>query len=127
MTYENKFSANLTHIEGMRSFREQVLQIMESLLETYDEDGMAAQHYGTQQDVKKEVYRLTSLLVEQLSKLFGIFGESSWQCVHEMKKKNILTEDGAKNLLAALSITTELRLKCYQKQGRQKEALPTVP
>jgi tetratricopeptide (TPR) repeat protein len=127
MTYENKFSANLTHIEGMRSFREQVLQIMESLLETYDEDGMAAQHYGTQQDVKKEVYSLTSLLVEQLSKLFGIFGESSWQCVHEMKKKNILTEDGAKNLLAALSITTELRLKCYQKQGRQKEALPTVP
>ena len=44
-----------------------------------------------------------------------------------MRMKKILTEDGAKNLLAALSITTELRLKCYQKQGRQKEALPTVP
>jgi tetratricopeptide (TPR) repeat protein len=44
-----------------------------------------------------------------------------------MRVKKILTEDGAKNLLAALSITTELRLKCYQKQGRQKEALPTVP
>jgi tetratricopeptide (TPR) repeat protein len=41
--------------------------------------------------------------------------------------KKILTEDVAKNLIAALSITTELRLKCYQKQGRQKEALPTVP
>ncbi|CAB3996750.1 PREDICTED: uncharacterized protein LOC109474323 [Paramuricea clavata] len=126
-TYENKLSTKLTHIDGMRSFREQVLLIMEIFLETYDKDGMAARPYGTQQDVKKEVYRLTSLLVEQLSKLFGIFGESLWQCVHEMRMKKILTEDGAKNLLAALSITTEVRLKCYQKQGRQKEALPTVP
>ena len=127
MTYEQKLSAHFTHIDRTRSFREQVLQIMESLLETYGEEGMATQHFGTQQDVKKEVYRLTSLLVEQLSKFFLIFGQSSWQCVHEMRMKKILTEDGAKNLLAALSITTELRLKCYQKQGRQKEALPTVP
>jgi tetratricopeptide (TPR) repeat protein len=127
MTYEQKLSAHFTHIDSMRSFREQVLQIMESLMETYGEEGMPMQHFGTQQDVKKEVYRLTSLLVEQLSKLYLIFGQSSWQCVHEMRMKKILTEDGAKNLLAALSITTELRLKCYQRQGRQKEALPTVP
>ncbi|CAB4006742.1 PREDICTED: uncharacterized protein LOC109475051 [Paramuricea clavata] len=127
MTYQQKLSARLTHIGSMRSFREQVLQIMQSLLETYGDEGMATQHFGTQQDVKKEVYRLTSLLVEQLSKFFLIFGQSSWQCVHEMKMKKILAEDGAKNLLAALSITTELRLKCYQKQGKQKEALPTVP
>jgi hypothetical protein len=44
MTYEQKLSAHLTHIEGMRSFREQVLQIMESLLETYGEERMATQH-----------------------------------------------------------------------------------
>ena len=44
-----------------------------------------------------------------------------------MWMKKILIEYGAKNLRAALSITTELRLKCYQRQGRQKEALPTVP
>ena len=127
MTYERKLSSRLTHIDNLRSFREHVLKIMESLLVTYGGEGMATQHFGTQQDVKKEVYRLTSLLVEQLSEFFLIFGQSSWQCVHEMRMKKILTEDGAKNLLAALSITTELRLKCYQKQGRQKEALPTVP
>ena len=127
MTYQQKLSARLTHIGSMRSFREQVLQIMENLLVTYGDEGMATDHFGTQQDVKKEVYRLTSLLVEQLGKFFLIFGQSSWKCVHEMRIKKILTEDGAKNLLAALSITTELRLKCYQKQGRQKEALATVP
>ena len=103
------------------------MQIMQSLLDAYGHEGMATQDFGTQQDVKKEVYRLTSLLVEQLSKFFRIFGQSSWQCVHEMRMEEIFTEDGAKNLLVALSITTELRLKCYQKQCRQKEALPTVP
>ena len=35
MAYEQKLSAQLTHVEGMRSFREQVLQIMENLLVTY--------------------------------------------------------------------------------------------
>jgi hypothetical protein len=100
---------------------------MQSFLDTYGHEGMATQDFGTQQDVKKEVYRLTSLLVEQLSKFFRIFGQSSWQCVHEMRMEEIFTEDGAKNLLVALSITTELPLKCYQKQCRQKEALPTVP
>jgi hypothetical protein len=65
MTYERKLSASLTHIDNLRSFREHVLQIMESLLETYGEEGMATQHFGTQQDVKKEVYRLTSLLVDK--------------------------------------------------------------
>ena len=43
-----------------------------------------------------------------------------------MKEKEIIRENAAKNLLTALSITTELRLQCYRKQGRQKEALPTV-
>ena len=126
-TYEKKLSAFLTHTNRMKSFQEQVLRIMQSLLETYRLEGVAIKDFGRQQDVKKEVYRLTSLLVEQLSKYFGIFGQSSWQSIQEMSKKNILTADGAKNLLAALSITTELRLKCYQNQGRQKEALPIVP
>ena len=44
-----------------------------------------------------------------------------------MCERKILTMESARNLLVALSITTELRLKCYQKHGMQKEALPTVP
>ena len=126
-TYEQKLSALLSCGDRKKSFQQQVVRIMQSLLETYGVKGISLQDFGTQQDVKKEVYRLTSLLVEQLSKFFGIFGQCSWQCIQEMCKKKILTEGGAKNLLAALSITTELRLKCYQNHGRQKEALPVIP
>ena len=126
-TYEQKLSALLTCGDRKKSFQQQVVRIMQSLLETYGVKGISLQDFGTQQDVKKEVYRLTSLVVEQLSKFFGIFGQCSWQCIQEMCKKKILTEGGAKNLLAALSITTELRLKCYQNHGRQKEALPVIP
>ena len=126
-TYEQKLSALLTCGDRKKGFQEQVVRIMQSLLETYGIKGISPQEFGTQQDVKKEVYRLTSLLVEQLSKFFGIFGRCSWQCIQEMCKKKILTEGGGKNLLAALSITTELRLKCYQNHGRQKEALPIIP
>ncbi len=126
-TYEQELSILLTNADRKKGFQEQVLGVMESLLETYGLEGLTIKDFGTQQDVKKEVYRLTSLLVEQLSKFFGIFGQSSWQCIQEMRKRKILSENGAKNLLAALSITTELRLQCYQKHDRQKEALPTVP
>ena len=125
--YEKKFLSLLTRAERRKSFQEQVLGNMQRLLETYRIKGMNIQDCGTQQDVKNEVYRLTSLLIEQLSKFFGIFGQSSWQCIQELSKKNILTVDKTRNLLVALGITTEFRLKCYQKHGRQKEALPTVP
>jgi hypothetical protein len=59
MTYQQKLSARLTHIGSIRSFRKQLLQIMENLLVTYGDEGMDTDHFGTQQDVKKEVYRLT--------------------------------------------------------------------
>ena len=126
-TYQQRLSALLIHPDRKKTFQQQVLEVMESILATCRRKGIVMAHSGTQQDVKKEVYRLTSLLIEQLSKFFGIFRQSSWQCVRELSKKKILTEDGANNFLAALSITTELRLKCYQQQGRQKDALPTVP
>ncbi|XP_028412663.1 uncharacterized protein LOC114535578 [Dendronephthya gigantea] len=126
-TYRENLSALLTQTDRMKIFQEQILGVIENLMDTYCVEGLTIKDLGRQQDVKKEVYRLTSLLVEQLSKFFGIFGQSSWKCIEELREKNILTEEGAKNLLSALSITTELRLECYQKQGRQKEALPTVP
>ena len=123
--YEEKLSALLISSDRKKDFQEQVLQIIRHLLETYCIEKISK--IGMQQDVKKEVYRFTSLVVEQLSIFFGIFGQRSWQCIKEMSIKRKLTEDGAKNLLIALSITTELRLKCYQNHGRQKKALPTVP
>ncbi|XP_028391922.1 uncharacterized protein LOC114516594 [Dendronephthya gigantea] len=126
-SYEQKLSSLVTNTERRKGFQEQVMEIMQGLVKTYNPTSLPLSDSGTQQDVKKEVYRLASLLVEQLSKYFGIFGRSSWRCIDEMKVKKILTEDGAKNLRVMLSISTELRLKCYQRQGRQKEALPTVP
>ena len=126
-TYQQRLSALLIHPDRKKHFQQRVLKVMQSIVENCSSKGVVMTHSGTQQDVKKEVYRLTSLLIEQLSKFFGIFRQSSWQCIRELNKKKILTEDGANNLLAALSITTELRLKCYQQQGRQKDALPTVP
>ena len=127
-TYQNKLSTLLTHADRLKSFQSQVLRVIKTSMESHGfESSNLTTDFGKQQDVKKEVYRLTSLLVEQLSKFFRIFGRSSWQCVQELCKTKILTEDMAKNLLVALSITTELRLECYQKQRRQKDALPTVP
>ena len=126
-TYEQKLSLLLRHADRQKGFQKQVLGIMEMLLEIYGDKGINIEDSGTQQDVKNEVYRLTSLLIEQLSKFFGIFGQSSWQCIQELSKQKVLTVDKTRNLLVALGITTELRLKCYQNQNRQKEALPTVP
>ena len=125
--YQQRLSTLFTDAEQKTVFQRQVLDIMQGLSDKYRIEFLTSDSFGTQQDVKKEVYRLSSLLIEQLSKFFGIFGRSSWQCIREMNEKNIITDIGAKNLVTTLSITTELRLQCYQKHGRQKEALPTVP
>ena len=126
-TYQQRLSNLLTNAERKKVFQLQVLAIIQSLSDNYCIDCIDSNNLGTQQDVKKEVYRLSSLLLEQLSKFFGIFNRSSWQSIRELNEKKIISEDGANNLLTTLSITTELRLQCYQKHGRQKEALPTVP
>ena len=126
-TYEQKLSLLLRHADRQKGFQKQVLGIMENLQETYGKQVIATKDFGTQQDVKKEVYRLTSLLVEQLSKFCGIFEQSSWQSIREMNHKGFLSDVASRNFLVAVSITTELRLRCYQTQGRQKEALPMIP
>ena len=125
--YQQKLSAMLTGNDRVKKFQQQVVTSMKSLLDTYQVETLVSRNFGTQQNVKREVYRLASLLIEQISNFFGIFAGSSWQRIKEMREREILSFDGAKNLLAMLSITTELRLQCYQKHGRQKEALPTVP
>ena len=125
--YEQRLSTLLSHGDKQKRFQEQVLGIMENLQETYGKEAINTKDFRTQQDVKKEIYRLTSLLVEQLSKFCGIFEQSSWQSIREMNHKGIISDVACRNLLVAVSITTELRLRCYQKQGRQKEALPTIP
>lgn len=126
-TYHKKLSTILTDAKRVETFQHQVITMVQSLSKTYQTNNRSFRGFGRQQDVKKEVYRLTSLLIEQISKFFGIFGLSSWQSIKELREKKILTADGARNLLAAQSITAELRLQCYQRHGMQKEALPTVP
>ena len=126
-TYQQKLSAILSDTTRVVSFRHQTMVVMRNLLEKYQINNLELKGFGMQQNVKEEVYRLVSLLVEQIAKYFEIFGKSSWQSIREMCEREILTMESARNLLVALSITTELRLQCYQKHGMQKEALPTVP
>ena len=126
-TYQQKLSAMLTDTTRVVSFQHQIVEVIKNILEKYGNGNLELDVFGMQQNVKKEVYRLVSLLVEQIAKYFGIFGKSSWQSIREMCERKILTMESARNLLVALSFTTELRLKCYQKHGMQKEALPTVP
>ena len=125
--YQQRLSNLLTNAERKKVFQRLVLAVIQNLSDNCCIDITHSDRIGTQQDVKKEVYRSSSLLLEQLSKFFGIFCGSSLQGIRELNEKKIISENAAKNLLTTLSITTELRLQCYQKHGRQKEALPTVP
>ena len=125
--YQQRLSAMLTGTDRVKKFQQQVVTSMKRLFETYQVNTPVPRNFGTQQNVKREVYRLASFLIEQISNFFGIFAESSWQRIKEMRERKILSFDGGNNLLIMLSITTELRLQCYEKHRRQKEALPTVP
>ena len=66
--YQQRLSNLLTNAERKKVFQLQVLSVMQNLSDNYNIDCIHSNRIGTQQDVKKEVYRSWSLLLELLSK-----------------------------------------------------------
>lgn len=77
--------------------------------------------------VKKEIYRLTSLVLNAASCLYNIKTDSSWEVVRRMKVEGFLGDQAAHNLSLALSIGTWLRLKTYMNNRSQAENITVIP
>ncbi|XP_078621923.1 uncharacterized protein LOC144888060 [Branchiostoma floridae x Branchiostoma japonicum] len=76
--------------------------------------------------VKKEIYRMPSILLSSLGLFFGIKEKSSWEIVQALRSKGVINAEAEHNLKMAVSIATQLRLQTYLSNMGQKDNISTL-
>ncbi|KAI8496175.1 hypothetical protein Bbelb_260160 [Branchiostoma belcheri] len=77
--------------------------------------------------VKKEIYRMPSILLSSLGLFFGIKEKSSWEIIQALQSKGVINVEAEHNLKFAVSIATQLRLRTYLSNMGQKDNISTLP
>eukprot|EP00058_Branchiostoma_floridae_P025725 XP_002611215.1 hypothetical protein BRAFLDRAFT_71175 [Branchiostoma floridae] len=72
-------------------------------------------------DVKKQIYRCSSIAVNTLGIGCGITTPSVWKIIDELRKAQRINAEEARNLTVLISISAELRLRSYISNGGQKD------
>ncbi|CAB4000188.1 tetratricopeptide repeat 28-like [Paramuricea clavata] len=78
---------------------------------------------GKMFNVKKELYRFPSLVLNSLTFYYNLDSRNTWEIVDEMQKKQLITEDEAHNLNFILATASELRIRSYLGKDEQREKL----
>lgn len=78
---------------------------------------------GKPYEVKKEIYRLPSLILEALNHFYDLGKHNPWECIDVLQQKKIISQEAAENLKVAVSIATEMRLRTYLENQGQKEKM----
>ncbi|XP_078685966.1 uncharacterized protein LOC144918800 [Branchiostoma floridae x Branchiostoma belcheri] len=94
-------------------FLKEILQSFKTTLKE-DEDGKLFQ-------VKKEIYRLPSMVVSGLGLFYALEAKTAWDIIEEMADKGLLSKVASQNLKVAVSIATELRLRTYLSNDSQSD------
>ncbi|XP_019640434.1 PREDICTED: uncharacterized protein LOC109482178 [Branchiostoma belcheri] len=74
-------------------------------------------------NVKKEIYRFPSVVVDVLSICCGITIPSVWAMIEELHKTQRISHEDAHHLTVLISISAELRLRTYIANGGQKDRM----
>jgi tetratricopeptide (TPR) repeat protein len=70
-------------------------------------------------NIKEELYRLPTFLIAGLADYFGIERQSTWDKLDALVAENILSDEGAGNLSAALSDIMSLRIRSHLHYGQE--------
>ncbi|CAB4039684.1 tetratricopeptide repeat 28-like, partial [Paramuricea clavata] len=123
---KSESQADSTH-GTMKMIQKQTQKMLAKDVEKYAPENDTINNEGMLWHVKKEIYRLTSLILDATSCLYDIKTDSSWEIIQQMKLKGLLGDQAAHNLSLALSIGTYLRLKAYMNNKSQAENITVLP
>ena len=74
-------------------------------------------------NVKKDVYRVTTLFVAALGRLNRISKRSCFEVIHELENKQAISENTRNKLSYAIALACEIRLKWYMMKNRQSDEI----
>ena len=74
-------------------------------------------------NVKKDIYRVTTLFVAALGRLNKISKRSCFEVIHELENKQAISKNARNKLSYAIALACEIRLKWYMMQNRQNDEI----
>ena len=74
-------------------------------------------------NVKKNVYRVTTLFIAALSRLNDIEANSCFDIIRKLAEKGVVSKNAKHNLMYAIAIACEIRLRWYTVNEKQKDEI----
>ena len=81
-------------------------------------------HKNLSSDVKKNVYRVSTIFISALGKFYGVEGSSCFDIIKALQDINVLSNEDAHQLMYAVAIACEVRLRWYMKRESQTDKMP---
>ena len=127
----NEFQFKLDEVgktKNQNSSIDRILEVISEDLESYAVfDSLATVHKKKNFNVKRMIYRSSTIFISTLGKIHNLRCHSSFDIISELEKKHVITSKAGHNLKLAVAIACEIRLKTYIKNKAQSESLLMYP
>ena len=74
-------------------------------------------------NVKKDVYRVTTLFISALGRLYKIKATSSFDIIQQLAESKKISQNARHNLRYAIAVACEIRLRWYMLNNKQKDEI----
>lgn len=128
LIHQGKFEDQTDSTLGtMNVIQRETQKILAKDVDKYTPEIGTINNEGMLWHVKKEIYRLTSLVLDAISSFYNVKIASSWDVIPQMKVRRLLGDLAGHSFSLAHSIGTWLRLKAYMNNKSQAENITVLP